>query len=268
MANAMIEFWQDLTTTEFEGLDPMSTLALLPVAAIEQHGPHLPLSTDLIINRGIVHEAITRLAPGVRVLVLPEQAIGDSVEHTAFHGTLSLQPELLLALWAEIGRGVKRTGLRKLVILNSHGGQVGLVDQAALRLRAEEHMLVIRANYFNFGTPEGLFDHDELANGLHGGELETSMLLHLRPDLVRHAALQNFAPPAAKPGSLLGPEQPAGYAWMSQDLNPAGAVGNAARADAVRGSQLLDHLGSCFATLLYEAAAMPLTGLKNGPIEP
>jgi creatinine amidohydrolase/Fe(II)-dependent formamide hydrolase-like protein len=67
----MIEFWQDLTTTEFEGLDPMSTLALLPVAAIEQHGPHLPLSTDLIINRGIVHEAITRLAPGVRVLVLP-----------------------------------------------------------------------------------------------------------------------------------------------------------------------------------------------------
>jgi creatinine amidohydrolase/Fe(II)-dependent formamide hydrolase-like protein len=148
----MIEFWQDLTTTEFEGLDPMSTLALLPVAAIEQHGPHLPLSTDLIINRGIVHEAITRLAPGVRVLVLPEQAIGDSVEHTAFPGTLSLQPELLLALWADIGRGVTRTGLRKLVILNSHGGQVGFVDQAALRLRAEEHMLVIRANYFTFGT--------------------------------------------------------------------------------------------------------------------
>ncbi len=142
----------------------MSTLALLPVAAIEQHGPHLPLSTDLIINRGIVHEAITRLAPGVRVLVLPEQAIGDSVEHTAFHGTLSLQPELLLALWTEIGRGVTRTGLRKLVILNSHGGQVGIVDQAALRLRAEERMLVIRANYFNFGTPKGLFDHDELAN--------------------------------------------------------------------------------------------------------
>ena len=81
-------------------------------------------------------------------------AIGDSVEHTAFHGTLSLEPELLLALWAEIGRGVTRTGLRKLVILNSHGGQVGFVDQAALRLRAEEHMLVIRANYFTFGTPE------------------------------------------------------------------------------------------------------------------
>ena len=133
MAKAMIEFWQDLTTTEFEGLDPMSTLALLPVAAIEQHGPHLPLSTDLIINRGIVNEAITRLAPGVRVLVLTE---------------------------------------------------------------------------------------------------------------------------------------PVGYVWMSQDLNPAGVVGNAARADAVRGSQLFDHLGSCLATLLYEAAAMPLTGLKNGPIEP
>ena len=129
-------------------------------------------------------------------------------------------------------------------------------------------MLVIRANYFNFGTPEGLFDHDELANGLHGGELETSMMLHLRPDLVRREALKDFAPPAAKPDSLLGPEQPVGYAWMSQDLNPAGVVGNAARADATRGSQLLEHLGSRLARLLYEAAAMPLTGLINGPVEP
>lgn len=261
----MFKFWQDMTTSEFEGLNPMSTLALLPVAAIEQHGPHLPLSTDLIINRGIVDAAMTRLAPALRVLILPDQAIGDSVEHTAFPGTLSFQPELLLALWSEIGRGIARTGLRKLIIFNSHGGQLGLVDQAALRLRAEERMLVIRANYFAFGTPEGLFDKDELADGLHGGELETSMMLHLRPDLVRNEAMQDFAL-RNKPGSLLGPEQPVGYAWMSQDLNPAGVVGNAARADAVRGSRLLDHLGSCLATLLLEAAAMPLTDLKNGPI--
>ncbi len=263
----MIESWQDLATTDFGGLDPESTLALLPVAAIEQHGPHLPLGTDQVINRGIVDAAKTHLAPGVRVLALPELAVGDSLEHSAFPGTLSLRPELLLEQWTELGRAVARAGLRKLMILNSHGGQVGLVDQAALRLRVEQRMLVVRANYFAFGTPAGLFARDELADGLHGGELETSMMLHLRPDLVRREALRDFAAPTAARGGLLGPERPVGFAWMTQDLNPAGAVGNAARADAQRGSELLAHLGKCLARLLSETAAMPLATLNDGPAD-
>ena len=263
----MIEYWQDLTSSDFKGLNPESTLALLPVGAIEQHGPHLPLCTDLIINRGILHGAMTRLAAACRVLVLPEQAIGDSLEHSAFPGTISLSTELVLALWTEIGRNVARAGLRKLVIFNSHGGQIGLVDQAALRLRAEQRMFVVRANYFAFGTPQGLFDPDELADGLHGGELETSMMLHLRPDLVRRETLRNFMPASAKPGHLLGPEQPVGFAWMSQDLNPAGVVGNAARADAARGSRLLEHLGMRLAALLRETAAIPLKTLQDGPVD-
>ena len=263
----MIEDWQDLTTTDFAGLDPETTLALLPVAAVEQHGPHLPLSTDLIINRGILDQTKAHLAPDIRVLVLPAQPIGDSLEHSAFPGTLSLRPELLLATWTEVGRDIRRAGLRKLVIFNSHGGQVGLVDQVALRLRVEQRMIVVRANYFAFGTPAGLFDRNELADGLHGGELETSMMLHLRPDLVRRAALHDFATPLARPGGLLRPERPVGFAWMSQDLNPAGAVGNAARADAERGSRLLGHLGECLARLLAETAAMPLAALIDGPAD-
>ena len=263
----MIEYWQDLTTTDFPGLDPETTLALLPVAAIEQHGPHLPLSTDLIINRGILDQAKACLPPAIRVLVLPEQAIGDSLEHSAFPGTLSLAPELLLATWAEIGRDIRQAGLRKLVIFNSHGGQAGLVDQVALRLRVGQRMIVVRASYFAFGTPAGLFDRDELAAGLHGGELETAMMLHLRPDPVRREALHDFAAPPATPGSLLGPERPVGFAWMSQDLNPAGVVGNAAQADAERGSQLLGHLGECLARLLAETAAMPLAALNDGPAD-
>lgn len=261
----MIEYWKDLTTLDFEGLDPQVTIALLPVAATEQHGPHLPLCTDLIIIRGILEFAKTHLAAGIRVLVLPEQAIGDSLEHSAYPGTLSVRPELLLELWAGIGRDVERTGLRKLVILNSHGGQVGLVDQVALRLRAEKRMLVVRANYFTFGMPQALFDHDEVRNGLHGGEIETSMMLHLRPDLVREDALRDFSVPVAGSGALLGPEQPVGFAWMSQDLNPAGAVGNAARADAARGVRLLEHLGECLAKLLSETVAMPLAALRDDP---
>jgi creatinine amidohydrolase len=261
----MIESWEDLTTADFEGLDPESTLALLPVSAIEQHGPHLPLGTDRLINRGILDAARGQLAPGLRVLTLPDLAVGDSLEHSAFPGTLSLRPELLLEQWTELGRAVARVGLRKLVILNSHGGQVGLVDQAALRLRVEQRMLVVRANYFAFGAPDGLFDRDELADGLHGGELETSMMLHLRPDLVRRQAVRDFAAPTAAPNGLLAPERPVGFAWMTQDLNPAGAVGNAARADAHRGSQLLAYLGECLARLLGETAATPLAMLNDGP---
>lgn len=261
----MIERWEDLTTADFEGLDPESTLALLPVSAIEQHGPHLPLGTDRLINRGILDAARGHLAPGLRVLTLPDLAVGDSLEHSAFPGTLSLRPELLLEQWTELGRAVARVGLRKLVILNSHGGQVGLVDQAALRLRVEQRMLVVRANYFAFGAPDGLFDRDELADGLHGGELETSMMLHLRPDLVRRQALRDFAAPTTAPDGLLAPERPVGFAWMTQDLNPAGAVGNAARADARRGSELLAYLGECLARLLGETAATPLAMLNDGP---
>ena len=261
----MIEYWQDLTTTDFGALDAESTLVILPVAAIEQHGPHLPLGTDLLINRGILTATEKYLAKGIRVLVLPEQAVGDSLEHSAFAGTLTLQAESLLSTWTAIGCAVARSGLRKLVIFNSHGGQTGLVDQVALRLRVEQRMLVVRANYFAFATPPGLFKRDELAHGLHGGELETSMLLHLHPELVRREALRDFAWPAMASDALLQPERPVGYGWMSQDLNPTGAIGGAAHADAARGAHLLDHLGRSLAALLSETAAMSLITLRDGP---
>lgn len=260
----MLDEWQALTTTDFAGLDPERTIALLPVAAVEQHGPHLPLGTDLIINRGILSNAAERVASGTRILVLPEQPVGDSLEHSVFPGTLTLSTEQLLAQWRAIGQCVARTGLRKLVIFNSHGGQIGLVDQVALQLRAECRMLVVRAHYFGFGVPDGLFDPDEVANGLHGGEVETALMLHLRPDLVRRDEVRDFGTAAAAPGSILGPELPVGYAWMSQDLNHEGAIGNAARADAARGECLLDYLGARLAALLDETAAMPLTILRDG----
>jgi creatinine amidohydrolase len=261
----MIEYWQDLATTDFAGLDTESTLVILPVAATEQHGPHLPLGTDLLINRGIIAATDSYLDNDIRVLVLPEQAVGDSLEHSAFAGTLTLRPESLLSAWSAIGAAVARSGLRKLVIFNSHGGQTGLVDQVALRLRVEQGMLVVRANYFALGTPPGLFAEDELAHGLHGGELETSLMLHLHPGLVRQDALRDFAWPDTAADALLQAERPVGYAWMSQDLNPAGAVGRAARADARRGARLLDHLGRSLATVLSQTAAMPLGTLRDGP---
>ncbi|HEU4618595.1 MAG TPA: creatininase family protein [Gammaproteobacteria bacterium] len=260
-------YWQDLTSGDFEALDPERTVALLPVAAVEQHGPHLPLATDALINSGLVAAALDRLAGRATVLVLPALSIGHSLEHADFPGTLSAGLETLLALWTDVARGVARAGVRKLVVLNTHGGQSALVHLAAVRLRAELELLVVRANYFAFGAPEGLFDERELRYGLHGGEVETSLMLHLHPELVRHERARDFGGlPArlADRNRLLGVEKPIGMGWLSRDLGREGVCGNAARADARRGKLYLEHLAGCLADLLAETAGTPLETLQAG----
>jgi creatinine amidohydrolase len=255
-------YWQDLTTADFAGLDAERTVALLPVAAVEQHGPHLPLATDAIINDGLVRAALPKMPDGARVLVLPAHTIGLSPEHASFAGTLSIADATLADVWTDIGRSVARAGVRKLVILNTHGGQKPLVDLVALRLRSELGMLAVRATYFAFGTPPGLFagEHD-----IHGGEVETSLLLHLAPQLVRRDKVADFRGlphELAKRNRVLGAEKPVGFGWLSQDLHPAGVSGNAAAADAARGAQHLAFLADKLVELVTEVAALPLSTLR------
>jgi creatinine amidohydrolase len=262
-------YWQELTTHDFDSFDGEKTIAILPVAAIEQHGPHLPLATDALINAGIVQAMLPRLSTDVAAIVLPALDYGTSAEHADFAGTLSIEPELLLHVWLEIARGVAATGIRKLVILNSHGGQKGLVDQLALKLRIEHEMFAVRCNYFSFGAPDGLFASEEWASGLHGGEVETSLMLHLQPKLVRQERLEDFdslVTTLAQKNQWLGVEKPIGFGWKAQDLNPAGVAGNAARADAGRGRRYLEYLGNCLAELLAEIAATP-SGLIADPYQ-
>jgi creatinine amidohydrolase len=254
-------YWQDMRTTDFAGVDADRTIALLPVAAVEQHGPHLPLSTDAVINEGIVRLMMQRLPAGSSVLVLPALTVGDSLEHTAFKGTLSVDLQALFGLWLSIGHSVVRAGLRKLVIFNSHGGQRAHVDQIALRLRVDCGMVVVRAHSFALGVPTGLFDADELTHGLHGGAVETSLMLHLRPDLVRKDALADFPSTGrtmSARGGVLGLEEAAGLGWMMQDVNPDGACGNATAATAAKDERLLDHWANRLVTLLGEVARHPL----------
>ncbi len=250
-------YWQDLCTTDFARVDPQRCIALLPVAAIEQHGPHLPLATDAMINQGVVDEALRQLPASASVLVLPALNIGDSLEHSTFPGTLSSGLEALLSLWLAVGEGVARAGLHKLVIFNSHGGQRAHVDLAALRLRAAHGLMVVRAHSFALGAPPGLFTATELAHGLHGGAVETSLMLHLRPELVRSDVLADFATPGpalAARGDWLGVEKPLGLGWMAQDLNPQGVCGDATAASADKGRALLKHMAD-LCQLLAEVQA-------------
>ncbi|MEO1697458.1 MAG: creatininase family protein [Planctomycetota bacterium] len=257
----MTRRWAELRADEFAAVDDGPWVALLPVAATEQHGPHLPTGTDAMILEGV----LDRLSAHERVVVLPTQAVGESLEHTDLDGTLHHAAETLLASWTELGEAAHRAGFRRLAILNSHGGQPQLVDLVAQRLRARHRMLVARVSLFALGAPGGLFDADELRYGFHGGDVETSMMLALRPDLVRMEAAEDFASEArsiADAHERLGAEDPVGFGWQAQDLHPSGATGDARRADAARGELQLAHLAREVDAVLRDVATFSLDRLR------
>lgn len=263
--------WADLTTDAIAALPRERCVAILPVGAVEQHGPHLPLGTDTIIAEGIVAAALDRLGDDLPVVVLPTQAIGASSEHGDFHGTLSHEAETLIAAWSEIGATLCRNGIMRLVIFNAHGGQPQIVDIVAQRLRSRNGMLVVRGNYMTWPLPHGLVDADEVAHGHHGGMLETAIMLALRPDLVamEHAcSFDSSARQLAGRHTRFGHDGRLGFAWQAQDLNPAGVVGDAAAATAELGRQLIGHHAARLAELIGDAAAFDMASLRKGPLQP
>ncbi|WP_038011695.1 creatininase family protein [Thauera sp. 63] len=265
-----IPWWQDRTPGEIAALAAADGVALLPLAAIEQHGEHLPLSTDLDIALGLIDAALPRVRAGLPVCVLPPLAVGLSLEHCAFAGTLSLSPETALAVIVELGERVAAAGFRRLVLFNSHGGNKALVDLAGLKLRVAQRMLVVRANYFRFAPPPDVLPADELRHGLHGGALETAMMLHLAPAKVRMDGIAHFdslGREMAREGRLLGPEGEAGFAWMAQDLNAGGATGDARLATPALGARLVEHFAGQLARLIEDAHAFDLARLADGPLD-
>lgn len=260
-------FWHDLATTDFAALDLVRAIAVLPVAATEQHGPHLPLSVDADLAQGIVDTALPHLPTDLPTLFLPVQAIGYSPEHTAFPGTLTLKAETVIRLWTEIAEGVAASGVKKLVIFNTHGGNVGLLDIVARDLRARLGLLVYTASWFNLPLKEAdgkdvgaRFSADEHRFGVHAGQIETAMMRALKPGSVRMEAAQDFHSTSRDRASafpILGNGRSAKLAWAAQDYNPAGAMGNAAAATADDGRVLLESAGRALAQLLIEIDRLP-----------
>ncbi len=248
----------------FETL-PKETVAILPIGAIEQHGPHLPVWVDSCINELLLERALAAIPASLSVLALPIQAVGKSNEHEAFPGTLSLSNTTLGAILVELGESVRRAGIQKLILLNSHGGQPQVLDIVARELRIRCGMLVVNAAWFAFGIPEGLFPADECRHGIHGGEVETSLMLHLRPDLVDMTQTQNFmslGQEMEKEYQFLAPEGHIGFGWQAQDLNSWGVCGNATAADAERGARLAQHMVDSFILLVGEVMRFPLDRLR------
>ena len=263
------KFWAEMTWTDFETRDMASTTAVLPLAATEQHGPHLPLGTDTFIMEGYIAQIVPRVPDELAVLFLPVQNCGLSIEHADFPGTLSLPAEALFTAWTKLCECVHRTGCRKLVLLNSHGGNTAILDIIAHDLRARLGMLVVLASWHRIGAPDGLFSAHEQAHGIHAGEIETSLMLNFRPDLVRDEEAADFQSQSVemeREFNWLSSGRPTGFGWMSQDLSASGAIGNAAAANARKGEACADYGATAFIELLQDIDGFDITILKDGPL--
>ena len=266
-------WWADVSTRDFvaaqhSGL-AAATVAVLPVAATEQHGPHLPLSVDSTLLQGVLDAALAQLPADVPVLVLPPQNIGLSPEHSRYPGTLTLQPATLLALWTQLGECVARAGIKKLLLLNGHGGQVSVMDIVARELRSQQHLLVYSASWFSLPLPDAVasqFSAEEHRFGIHAGDIETSMMLHLAPGRVQMEHARDFhstSQDRAARYAILGNGKSAKFGWQMQDYHPAGAVGNAAAATADKGRAVVEAAAAQLVQLLQELHDLPLSALVD-----
>jgi creatinine amidohydrolase len=259
-------WWWDLTTRDFAGLDAERVVAILPVGAVEQHGPHLPVRVDAAINAGIVARMVELMPPDCMALVLPMMPFGKSDEHLAFPGTLTLSYETLGRVWYELGESVHRAGIRKILFLNSHGGQPQLLDIVCRDLRVKLGMFAVSVMWPRLIDMDALFDVQENRHGIHGGQSETSVMLHLHPDLVEMKRAENFVPLSveiARESEILGAEGAVSFGWQAQDLHPKGVCGDATKATAELGKITVERTAQRLLVLIDEISRYPLSRLAT-----
>ena len=260
--------WTDIQWADITGATPARWIAVLPLAATEQHGPHLPLATDVLIGAAYLAKVRELLPPNIPATFLPLQPVGISTEHIDYPGTLTLPTDVALREWMAIGESVAQSGIRKLVMVTSHGGNSAAMSLVAQDLRAHHGLLVVTASWSRFGVPDGLFSAEELRHGIHGGAVETSIMLARYPHTVRREAIADFRPASIameKEFRWLSAHRPAPFAWQAQDLHPSGAVGDATKASSENGEKLLDHGARAFCELLADVHKFDVKRLLTAP---
>src|SRR6201995_3167889 len=260
--------WAAIDWTKVDASAAARWIAVLPLAATEQHGPHLPLETDGMIAEAYLARVREHLPDTLPATFLPIERIGISTEHIDFKGTQTLSTEAALARWKVIGENVARAGVKKIVIVTSHGGNAAAMTLVAQDLRAYHGMLAVTTSWSRFGVPNGLFPEDELRHGIHGGAVETSIMLARYREHVRVDAIADFPSRSSgmeKQYRWLSTQRPAPVAWQAQDLHPCGAVGNAALASSEKGEALLEHGARAFIELLDDVDKFDVKDFARHP---
>jgi creatinine amidohydrolase len=261
----------DWTAIDLKTVDKTTAaqwVAVLPLAATEQHGPHLPFETDTLIAQAYLARVCKTVPDDMPVTFLPIEPVGISTEHIAYPGTQTLTTDAALKKWMALGNAVANTGIRKLIIVTSHGGNSAAMALITQDLRAKHEMLAVSTSWSRFGVPDGLFSTDELRFGIHGGAIETSIMLAAFPDQVRTHRIANFESAEkqmTKEFRWLSGGRPAPFAWAMQDLNPLGAVGDATLASAEKGHALIEHGARAFIELLEDVKGFDLARLASRP---
>lgn len=241
-------------------------IAVLPLGATEQHGPHLPPQTDWIIADGVARLAAERLPDRLPVTFLPVEKIGYSIEHGDDERTETLAYSEAVERWIGIGERLNAEGVRKFVMLNAHGGNAPLMTIVATELRVRHRMLAVATSWTRFGYPREVLTPQERALGIHGGLIETSVMLALRPDLVDMGKARDFKSAQERFASdfeHLRAYGPHAFGWKARDLSPEGVTGNAAAASAAAGKAILDHAVDGFLGLLADVDRFDLAALKG-----
>ena len=252
--------WQD-NSTALPQRARRDWIAVLPLGAHEQHGPHLPFDTDTLIADGIVERSIAALPETLPATFLPTEPVGYSIEHMDVAGTRSLGYDEAVGRWLGIAENLHALGIRKFVMLNAHGGNSSLMTIVATEARVRFDMLAVATSWTRFGQPDGWITPEDKAIDIHGGDIETSVMLALHPEKVtmeKADAFPSRQSDYARRFRHLRAYGPHAFGWKMSDLNRAGVAGNASAATAARGEQLLTHAVKGVIELLTDVAAFDM----------
>lgn len=251
-------FFPYLTWNDVEAIpDKQNTVIIQPVGAIEQHGAHLPLIVDAAIGMGVLGKALEKLDAQIPAFALPMLYYGKSNEHWHFPGTVTLSTETLSATLMEVGESMYRAGLRKLILMNSHGGQPQVMQMVArdLHVKYDDFMVFPLFTWRAPNITKELLTPKEAQQGMHAGDAETSIMLALLPEQVKMDKAVAEYPPELPNTSLLTPEGKLPFAWTTKDVSKSGVIGDATTATLEKGEQILASVSDGWVKVIQEIHA-------------
>lgn len=255
--------WTHCSASDFQSMDREKTLVLLPLGATEQHGPHLPVGTDALIVEEVLRRVRLRIQD-LEALVLPTLWCTKSNEHIAFSGSLYLQAETMMAMLHDIAAGISRSGFKRLVLMNWHGGNSDLLAALGRDIHQRHQLLVFIIDIVrSFLNPLRDASGPEKDYDIHAGQYETGMMLAAYPELVKPGPYDHIGSDlerdklaeSFKGYQYLLPEGGAVYvAWETHDLAADGVVGNPSKADVHKGERDLAFMVERVEGILREVA--------------